>query len=184
MRSLKALLPRLAEALGMTPAALYERQRSLVLGGLLECAPGKGPGSGVRGTPEALATLLVSVLSSQQWADSASVTKVMAEAFALPLDGLPSGAGTCPLTGAGTFRDAVTRVLADPSLLERVDSISVHSIGQAWISYDGVNLPPPDFVRSQNSIFMAPNAKSGPRRIDVRIMSDTIGAIAALVQVS
>ena len=62
--SLKGLIPRLAHELGMTPDALYERQRALVRAGLLKGVEGKGPGSGVRATPYATALLLIAVLAA------------------------------------------------------------------------------------------------------------------------
>ena len=49
--SLKSTLPALGRILGMTPSALYERQKLLVLEGLLHAVPGRGPGSGVPATP-------------------------------------------------------------------------------------------------------------------------------------
>src|ERR1700730_12936218 len=62
--SLKAYMPPLARLLGVTPAMLYERQRSLVRAGLLDAGSGWGPGSGVRTTARSVALLLISVRAS------------------------------------------------------------------------------------------------------------------------
>src|SRR5215211_344378 len=63
MISLKAFLPVMSEQLGRSPAALYERQRALVRLGILSAPTnGRGPGSGVRATPETVLPILLSVL--------------------------------------------------------------------------------------------------------------------------
>lgn len=62
MASLKSFLPKLSECLRMSPAALYERQRALVRLGVLTERKGRGPGSGVELTADALAALLTSLL--------------------------------------------------------------------------------------------------------------------------
>ena len=77
--SLKAFIPKLAKALEMNPTALYERQRALVRGGLLEAKAGHGPGSGVRLSPESVAMLLISVLATQSLVDVESTTRDAAD---------------------------------------------------------------------------------------------------------
>lgn len=72
MASLKSLIPKLALALGMTPAAIYERQRALVRAGLIQQRPGHGPGSGVLATPQSVAMLLIAILAT----DSLSETEL------------------------------------------------------------------------------------------------------------
>jgi len=62
--SLKGLIPKLAKAVGMTPAAIYERQRALVHAGLLHPRSGRGPGSGVPADAKSVAILLISLLAS------------------------------------------------------------------------------------------------------------------------
>jgi len=65
MASLKSFLFGLAPIIGMTGAALYERQRALVNLGALEAAPGRGPGSGVPVTADNIAAVIISVLAAE-----------------------------------------------------------------------------------------------------------------------
>jgi hypothetical protein len=69
MASLKSFLYGMAPVLGMSGAALYERQRVLVNLGALEATPGRGPGSGVPLTPENVAVVLISVLAAENLSD-------------------------------------------------------------------------------------------------------------------
>ena len=62
MASLKSFLPELGECLRVSPLALYERQRVLVRLGVLTERKGRGPGSGVELTADAVAALLASLL--------------------------------------------------------------------------------------------------------------------------
>jgi hypothetical protein len=65
MAGLKSFLYGVAALLGTTGAALYERQRALVALGGLQATVGRGPGSGVPLTPEAVAAILISVLAAE-----------------------------------------------------------------------------------------------------------------------
>jgi hypothetical protein len=60
--SLKAILPRIAPVLGLTPDALYERQKILVQKGLLQKPVGRGRGSGQKPTVDAAAVLVAAVM--------------------------------------------------------------------------------------------------------------------------
>ena len=64
MAGLKTFLGRLSPLLGVTSAALYERQRVLVDIGLIKTRGGRGPGSGVPFTAENLAALVISILAT------------------------------------------------------------------------------------------------------------------------
>jgi hypothetical protein len=64
MPSLKTYLHGIAPFIGLSPGALYERQRSLAKLGLLTAAPGRGPGSGVLLTAENAAAVVISALAS------------------------------------------------------------------------------------------------------------------------
>lgn len=74
MKSLKAFSATLAEILLVAPAALYERQRILVRDGVLESVAGRGPGSGVRLTADAVATVVISLMASETVAEASGVT--------------------------------------------------------------------------------------------------------------
>jgi hypothetical protein len=69
MSSLKSFLYGVAPIIGITPNALYERQRALVKLGLLTAAPGRGPGSGVPLTAENIAAVVISVLAAENLSD-------------------------------------------------------------------------------------------------------------------
>ena len=103
--SLKAYAPLLAWRLGTTPAALYERQRALVRDGMLDQTAGRGPGSGVKVDPYAIAILLIAVLATDSLSETVEKVRMFAAAKASNPDGL------CPLTGEQTFAEAVARVL-------------------------------------------------------------------------
>ncbi len=74
MTSLKTYTAKLAELLGISPAVIYERQRALVKAGLLIYDKGRGPGSGVKVTPESVATLILATLSANNLAETAERT--------------------------------------------------------------------------------------------------------------
>ena len=101
MIGLKAFLPKLSELVGVTPAALYERQRSLVHAGLLHGESGRGPGSGVRLTPNSVAMLLISLLAT----DSLSEVEERAKSVA------KLKTASCGLTHQPTFRSALAAIL-------------------------------------------------------------------------
>jgi hypothetical protein len=95
----------LAWRLGMTPAALYERQRELVRQGILSQSEGRGPGSGVHASPYSVALLLVSVLATDSLSETAEKARIFAPAKSTATD------GHCPLTGQRTFVEAVALLL-------------------------------------------------------------------------
>ena len=69
MAGLKSFLPMLSPWVGVTPLALYERQRALVSLGVIKSAGGRGPGSGVPFTAENVAAILISLLASDSLSD-------------------------------------------------------------------------------------------------------------------
>jgi hypothetical protein len=117
MASLKSLVPSLAEALGMTSAALYERQRALVRAGLLDAKPGRGRGSGVTADAKSVAMLLVSVLATDSLSETESQAKIVAN--------LKSETDPCPLTGKKTFASALASALALEDTAKRIRWLEV-----------------------------------------------------------
>jgi hypothetical protein len=115
--SLKGLIPKLAEEVEMTPAALYERQRALVRAGLLHGEAGRGPGSGVRATPKSVALLLISLTGSHSETEEHS--KIVAS---LKSEG-------CSLTGETTFARALAATLASEDIAQRIKWIEVERGG-------------------------------------------------------
>ena len=78
--SLKGYIPALARHLGISPAALYERQRALVRAGLLDMSEGRGPGSGVLADSHAIGLLLTAVLATGSLTDTEARVRAIAGA--------------------------------------------------------------------------------------------------------
>jgi hypothetical protein len=136
---LKTYLPRLAEIVGSTPASLYERQRALTRLGLLTAQPGRGPGSGIKLSADSVAVMVISLLATENLSDVDGRLVRLCNARVLPGDEAAKrfraefaerfrarlrkeddqasvgAAGTCAVTGAKTFRQAIKTVFADPS---------------------------------------------------------------------
>ena len=129
MSGLKTYLPRLAGVLGITSAALYERQRALVRLGLLSSDQGRGPGSGVKMTPDNLAALLLALAVTDNLSDTDERVGLLCEAK------FESG-GQCRFTKQTTLRSAVAAVLSSEELARRITSLSVdRSRLRAMIGY-------------------------------------------------
>jgi hypothetical protein len=123
--SLKAFLEGLAPIVGLSPAALYERQRALTRLGLLTPEKGKGPNSGVRATPESVTTLLIAILLADGLSEIDARVGVLLNAKPLPRT-------RCVITGAANFGDAIIRVikrLAQPSSPSTSEFVKVSSTG-------------------------------------------------------
>jgi hypothetical protein len=130
--SLKSLIRDVSEFTGMSEAAVYERQRALVRARLLKTERGRGPGSGVRGTPESVALLLISLLATSNLSDAGLSTRIFAK--------LENKEGICSLTGKRTFAEAVTAILASKELAQRITAINVsQEIREAQIAYRDIS---------------------------------------------
>lgn len=126
--SLKRLITHVSAMTGLSEAAVYERQRALVRAGLLKTERGRGPGSGVRGTPESVALLLISLLATGNLSDAGLSTRIFAD--------LENKEGFCPLTGKRTFAEAVTAILASKELAQSIIAITVsQEIRETQITY-------------------------------------------------
>jgi hypothetical protein len=110
MAGLKAFLYGLAPILGMSGAALYERQRVLTTLGVLEAAQGRGPGSGVPLTAENAAAVIISILAAEALSDVNE--RVAALCNAVP-EAVSKGGnlGQWRRYGGPTFKSEVGRVL-------------------------------------------------------------------------
>jgi hypothetical protein len=156
---LKSLIPQLAHILGVTPAALYERQRALVRANLMESRAGRGPGSGVRATSKSISLLLISLLATDSLSETEELTKIFTR--------LRSTKGACPFTGKRTFGSAVAAVFESEDLLLRAGSITVYRTAaqtqprtepQAQIHFSG------DPFGNNTSVFGYKHADIGLRR--------------------
>ena len=155
--SMKSYSVELADYLGITPLAVYERQRVLVRLGVLDSIEGRGPHSGVRATPSAVAVLLVGALFADNLSEiddrvvrllNAKPTPMerrleryedqqahleSAERQLLALGRKPAlrplaspAKITCPITGAGNFRDAVAALLTSETLASQVEFLIIN----------------------------------------------------------
>ena len=154
--SLKGYSTFLSEYLGLTPLAVYERQRALVRLGLLPEA-GRGPNSGVRATPVTTTPLLVTALVTDNLSEvdervkrllnaKPSETERRLERYredtanadsaerqwkalgrAVPVKRpLRPDSVQCSITGASTFKAAISSVLGSRELASQVREITVN----------------------------------------------------------
>jgi hypothetical protein len=133
--SLKSVVLWFAEQLGLPPAAFYERQRVLVRAGLLESRSGRGPGSGVRATPESVARMLIAILSGGPLSDTPTNTRKIAN--------LKSTEERCPFTGKRTFESALAATLESEELASKVAFIDVDRAPAPAASIVRPNIPEP-----------------------------------------
>jgi hypothetical protein len=106
----------IGDLLQMSPDAIYERQRALAKAGLLEETQGRGPGSGVRATPETMATLLITLLAADELNDvSTHVKRIL----------------NLKSKGGRTFLQAVTERLSDPATCKDLLQIDVSRTAQS-----------------------------------------------------
>jgi hypothetical protein len=158
---LKSFLSVLGPIFEETPIALYERQKSLVAEGLLQPMAGRGPGSGVRATPETVAILATGMLASVELTGSGRRTRVIAEGQGGP--GLSIN-----------FLEELTRILSDEAKAAQQHWIRVNpEAGTSTIRYGS---GPDDYIA-----FVGARAPKRPRLITITIETDTIRALAAAV---
>ena len=180
--SLKSTLPALGRILGMTPSALYERQKLLVLEGLLHAVPGRGPGSGVPATPESLATLLIGTFAGFGLEETGSTARAISEA---------SAETTCPLTGEKSFRSALALLLAEQSLADRTSGLEVvTSLAYATIYFrdepwTGIIPPPPapQPPQAKESKFRGKVTKVGAIHFNLGMAGPDFGKLAVTTRI-
>ncbi len=182
--SLKAKFPELGRIFGETPDTLYARQRAFVAAGILESTPGRGPGSGVRATPETLADFLIGMLSHASLADNVAFAKAIARAI--------PGSDKCQLTGMTTFKKALAAIISDKSLADRVNEIRITiNGGFAVILYDGSSseatlkglAKPAKLTRQpESSVFTGKIAKGPGLRFDAAILPETLRKLADVIR--
>jgi hypothetical protein len=131
MIGLKALIPSICGFFELSPAALYERQRALTRIGAFPGGEGRGPGKGVRANPETLAQLILAVLLTD------SPSEINERVFHIGAAQIHTWRKRkrCFLTKAETFRPALSAVLADPEIANKVTSIAVERHGLHGVIY-------------------------------------------------
>jgi hypothetical protein len=127
MPSLKSFLPQLAKIVGSTPDALYSRQRALTDLGLLQAKEGRGPGSGVALTGEAVAGIMIALLAADTLQNTDE--RVRQTCTAKPRD------KTCSFTGEKTFQTALGAILTTPKFSKSLSSLSISRNQIAQLGY-------------------------------------------------
>lgn len=117
MTSLTSFIPTLAPVFGMTPAALYERQRALVRLGHLPAPVGRGRGSGATLNASTISWIFIAVLAADNLSEMDRRVGRLANAL--------SAAGPCRKSGAKTFRAAIQAALSSIELSESVAVVRV-----------------------------------------------------------
>ena len=146
MASLTSFLPKLVPHFGMTTAAIYERQRALVRLGLLPKPRGRGRGAGALATPETAALICISILATDNLSEMDERITTLASA---PIQ-THYKRKYCRLTGASAFKNALSAIMSDVNLAQRVSSVhvsrkeleaTVHWVkkGRAEFDYQGKN---------------------------------------------
>jgi len=159
-KSLNATLPVLSDILGEPPDTLRTRQRALVAAGLLDSKPGKGPGKGVPATPKTLAQFLIGTCAGADGPFAKRVARA-------------NCGGTCRLTGAATFVDALAAILSDKALAERVRNIRIVTTG---------GLIDVNFDEASQTTFFGNPGKMDGLMFQVSIFPDTLRKIADLIK--
>lgn len=159
MIGLKTFIPALAAVLGVSELALYERQRSLVRDGLLTKTEGQGPGSGVRFTSEAVATLLIAILTT-------SSLKKTSEEMPLWLNAKSDRRDTdrkaiFDLGGATTFRAAMVHALTSDEKVAivrvyRADGFAAFISGHSQLTFKSKKKPSTTAFNEIGQIYVEP----------------------------
>jgi hypothetical protein len=173
--SLKSLFPTLGKILNISPSALYAYQLRYVDAGILEATPGRGPGSGVRASPETMAQFLIGLVTNASVEENVGLARNLGNARAT--------AGECPLTGAKRFKDALARILGSEALAARVRLLELGiTSGQVNIQFDGTpaSAGPELWVadRPKDSNFAGTSSKRHPIYFDAVIPADTLLSLA------
>jgi hypothetical protein len=135
MVSLTSFLPMLVSHLGITQAAIYERQRALVRLGLLPKPVGRGRGSGAEATPYSASLIVLSALATGNLSEMDDRIVKLSRA---PSTEWRKKSRKCRLTKQTTFISALAETLTHPDLAKRVTSVQVERGSlKATIHWDG-----------------------------------------------
>jgi hypothetical protein len=134
MASLKAFLPQLAKIVDTTADTLYSRQRALTQMGLLKAVEGRGPGSGVPLSGEAVAAMIIALMASDSLLETDQ--RVARTCNAVASD------GSCVWTGAATFQSALAAVLLSEERVTSFMELTIARGVKATIQWDPGHSPP------------------------------------------
>jgi hypothetical protein len=115
--SLKGYIPYLSQRLGISPAALYERQRALVRAGLLDMSKGRGPGTGVVADARAIAILVTAVLATGSLTDTETRVRAIASARREPAED-------------NAVLDFIDSATLPTTFLQNIEYLMFHPIGR------------------------------------------------------
>lgn len=160
MISLKAFCENLAPLLGLSPAALYERQRALIrIGELPE--PTKGRGHGLMATAETVAVLVSAVMVTDNLSETDTRVHQLGKARSRP---------RCPLTGKTFFADALAAIFASRERASKVSRIRVFRGELAAQIHFFPEIPQPNdlpFVAREPEITQFGRSREYPNQMDV-----------------
>ena len=122
MKSLQSQIAPLSEILGLKHHTLYERQLALVRAKLLPKPPGRGPGSGTVFSPSTVATLLISMMASDNIVDCVETTRALS---ASKLIGGPIWYDG-ELSKAKNFKDALICALSNDTALDQIEFFRIY----------------------------------------------------------
>lgn len=118
----------MGKMIGLSPDALYTRQRALMRMGVLTAVPGRGPGSGAPLVGENVAALLISLMTADTLQETDQRVRAMCKAR-------PRENSECPWTGGKTFQDALGRVFDSDEAWKSFAMLSVYRGQGALIQY-------------------------------------------------
>jgi hypothetical protein len=170
--SLKAYAAKLAEPLGMTELAIYERQRMLARTELIDLGE-RGRNRGTRASADHVALLIIAALSTESLSRSEARVRELIDAEEInpPEDS--------PFRGHRKFGKALAFVLTQPAGLARhIVEIGVsRTCGRAWIRYRVIA------SRTQRvAEFVKGRAVEPPLRVMATLDGKVIAQIAADVR--
>jgi hypothetical protein len=123
MASLKAFLPEIAKVVGTTADALYSRQRALSGLGVLETVEGRGPGSGVALSSEAVAALIIALMTADSLHDTDERVRRACKAEAED-------------EGVKSLQLTLASFLSSADSVKKLQGLSIHREESATIMYD------------------------------------------------
>jgi hypothetical protein len=188
MASLKSFLYGLAPILGMTGAALYERQRSLIALGVLEATPGRGPGSGVPLTADNIAAVVISVLAAENLSEIDKDVVALCKARPSPAL-IVQGQRIHPNSPGITFKTEVGRALSGKTLASaEIPFTKAHSISVSRPWRGQITVAPGESIEFATSkrkpIFTEPITITAEIEYDTltRLIDFTRGALSQLAE--
>jgi hypothetical protein len=189
MSGLKSFLYAISPVIGVSPAALYERQRALVKLGLLTVAPGRGPGSGVPLSADNVAAMIICVLASESLSDVDQ--RVVALCNAPPDIHTAMNRLRWAKIGKPTFRSEIARLLSGEQLQWRraagvYQGIRISRCWRGQIMHGRGSLQPIDFFVDERDQYVSDREISITAEIEMEMLDKLVlytrGALSQVVE--